>query len=41
MYACLMCADGIMPQGARRGTDNGEGNFPGFQGIHCVVFIKL
>jgi len=27
--------------GARRGTENGEGNFLGFQGMHCGVFIKL
>jgi hypothetical protein len=36
-----MCADGITPQSARRGTCNGEGNFSGYQGIHCGVFIKL
>jgi len=31
----------VTPWGAQRGTGKEEGNFLGFQGMQCGMFIKL
>jgi hypothetical protein len=40
-YHCTVDFDGVTPKVAHHGTGNEEGNFSGFQGIHCGMFIKL